>query len=397
MSEPELPLFPFDTPAELDAEPEYEQLRREDPVPKVRLPAGGEAYLVSRYEDVRRVLSEPVFSRAATSDPGVSVLRPMRRDPNLMVSLDVPEHTRVRRLVARAFTARSVEQLRPRVEQIVDDLIDKMEARPRPVDFVAHFAEPLPALVISDMVGAPSSDAHKLRRWMDVTLSVTAYTPEEVKAASEEVFAYIGDLIAAKRAEPGQDLMTRMIQARDEEDKLSEPELLTNTFLLLTAGYETTASLLANALLTLDRHPEQLAAMRADPAAIPGAVEEMLRYIRIAKAVLERVAMQDVELSGVKVPAGSTVIPLHYSANRDEALTPDPNRFDIKRQPVPHLTFGGGIHHCLGAALARLELCVAFEGLLRRLPGLRPAVPASQVEWKHGLLTRSPVALPVTW
>lgn len=397
MSEPELPVFPFDTPAELDAEPEYRRLRRDDPVSKVRLRPGGEAYLASRYEDVRRILSDPVFSRAATSDPGSAVLRPARRDPHLMVSLDAPEHTRVRRLVARAFTTRSVEQLRPRVEQIVEDLIDAMEAQPRPVDFVASFAEPLPALVISDMVGAPAEDAQMLRRWMHITLSVSAYTPEEMKAAGEEMFAYLADLIAAKRAQPGDDLLTRMIQARDQEDKLSEPELLTNSALLLTAGYETTASLLSSALLTLQRHPEQLAAMRTDPDVIPDAVEEMLRYVRIAKAVLERIATQDVELSGVKVPAGSTVFALHYSANRDEALTSDPDSFDIGRQPVQHLAFGGGIHHCLGAALARLELCVAFAGLLRRLPELRPAIPASQVEWKHGLLTRGPVALPVTW
>jgi cytochrome P450 len=393
----ELPLFPFDTPAELDAEPEYAQLRTEDPVPRVRLPAGGEAFLASRYEDAKRVLSDPVFSRAAVADPKVAVLRPARLNPDLMVSLDAPEHTRIRRLVARAFTTRSVEHLRPRVEQIVSDLIDAMEAGPRPVDFVARFAEPLPAQVISEMVGAPAADAHKLRQWMDITLSVTAYTPEQMRAAGQEVFVYLGGLIAQKRAQPGEDLLTRMIQARDEEDKLSEPELLANTFLLLTAGYETTASLLSNALLTLQRHPDQLAAMRADPAAIPGAVEEILRYVRIAKAVLERVATQDVELSGVKVPAGSTVFALQYSANRDEALTPDPDTFDVTRKPVQHLAFGSGIHHCLGASLARLELCVAFEVLLRRLPGIRPAVPASEVEWKHGLLTRAPVALPVTW
>jgi cytochrome P450 len=393
----ELPVFPFDTPAELDAEPEYARLRREDPVPRVRLVAGGEAYLASRYEDVRRVLSDPVFSRAATSDPGAAVLRPTRRNPYLMVSLDAPEHTRIRRLVARAFTTRSVEQLRPRVEQIVNELIDAMQERPQPVDFVAAFAEPLPALVISEMVGTPPGDAHMVRRWLDISLSVTAYTPEEMRIAGEQMFDYLGELIAAKRAQPGEDLLTRMIQARDQEDKLSEPELVTNAYLLLSAGYETTASLLANALFTLERHPEQWVAMREDPSLIPGAVEEMLRYVRIAKGVLERIATQEVELSGVKVPAGSTVIALHYSANRDEASVPDPDRFDIARESVQHLTFGAGIHHCLGAALARLELCVAFEGLLRRLPRLRPAVPASEVEWKHGLLTRSPVTLPVTW
>jgi cytochrome P450 len=397
MAESGLPIFPFDTPPELDAEPEYAQLRRENPVPKVRLAPGGEAYLVSRYEDIKQVFSDPVFSRAATSDPGVAVLRPVRRNPYIMVSLDPPEHTRVRRLVARAFTTRSVELLRPRVEQIVDELIDAMVARPRPADFVASFAAPLPAMVISEMLGVPVVDLEMLRRWMDIALSVTAYPPQEVQAAGVQMFGYLERMIAAKRACPDEDLLTRMIQARDQEDRLSEPELVNNAYILLIAGYETTAGVLANSVLTLHQHPQQLAMLRDKPELIPDAVEELLRYVRIAKAVLERVATTDVRLSGVMVPAGSTVIPLQYSANRDEALTDDPDRFDITRKPVQHLAFGGGIHHCIGAPLARLELRIALGGLLRRLPDLRPAVDVTEIEWKHGLLTRAPVALPVTW
>jgi len=361
------------------------------------LALGGEAYLASRYEDVKRVLSDPVFSRTATSDPGVATLRPVRRNPYLMISLDAPEHTRVRRLVARAFTPRSVELLRPRVDQIVDELIDAMVAQPPPVDFVAAFAAPLPALVISEMVGAPAADVAMLRDWLDIGLSITAHTSQEIQAAGEQLFGYLERLIAARRAEPADDLMTRLIQARDEQDRLSEPELLSNIYILLSGGYETTAGLLANSLLTLHRHPEQLAMLRDKPELIPDAVEEMLRYVRIIKAVLERVAVEDVELSGVMVPAGSTVIALTYSANRDEALIEDPDRFDITRKPSPHMAFGGGLHFCLGAPLARLELRAAFEGLLRRLPELRPAVDPSEVEWKSGVLTRGPVALPVTW
>ncbi len=397
MPESELPIFPFDTPPELDAEPEYAQLRRDDPAPKVRLAPGGEAYLASRYADVKRVLCDPVFSRAATSDPGVAVLRPVRRNPYMMVSLDPPEHTRVRRLVARAFTVRSVELLRPRVEQRVDELIDGMVAQPRPVDFVSAFAAPLPAMVISEMIGVPFADLAMLRGWMDIALSVTAHTTEEIRAAGEQMFGYLARLIATKRAEPADDLLTRMIQARDEEDRLSEPELVNNVYILLTGGYETTAALLCDSLLTLHRHPEQLAMLRDQPGLIPDAVEEMLRYVRVTKAIMERVATEDVELGGVAVPAGSTVIPLQYSANRDEALTADPDRFDITRKPVPHMAFGTGIHFCIGAPLARLELRAAFEGLLRRLPDLRPAVDTSEIEWKQGLLIRAPVALPVTW
>jgi cytochrome P450 len=397
MAGSELPVFPFDSPPELDAESEYAELRRTDPVPRVRLAPGGEAYLVSRYEDVKRVFADPVFSRAATSDPGAAVLRPVRRNPYLMVSLDAPEHTRIRRLVAKAFTVRSVELLRPRVEQMVDGLIDGMVAQPRPVDFVTSFAAPLPAMVISEMLGVPFADQETLRDWMDIALSVTAHTPDQIRAAGEQMFGYLERLIAAKRAEPADDLLTRMIQARDDEDRLSEPELLNNTYLLLVAGYETTAALLANSVLTLHRHPDQLALLRDKPELLPDAVEELLRYVRISKAILERVATRDTELSGVAVPVGSTVIPLQYSANRDETLADEPDRFDITRKPLPHMAFGGGLHFCLGAPLARLELRAAFEGLLRRLPDLRPAVDVSAVEWKHGLLTRGPAALPVTW
>src|SRR6266511_497058 len=250
MAESELPIFPFDTPPELDAEPEYVQLRREDPVPKVRLPMGGVAYLASRYEDVKRVFTAPVFSRAATSDRGV--------------------------------------------------------AQPQPVDFVAAFAAPLPALVISEMLGGPVADGTMLRGWLDVGLSITAHTPQEIQAAGEQLFGYIERLIAAKRVQPADDLLTRMIQARDEEDRLSEPELVNNAYVLISGGYETTATLLANSLLTLHRHPEQLAMLRDKPELIPDAVEELLRYVRLAPAILERVATQDVQLSGTTVPAGST-------------------------------------------------------------------------------------------
>jgi len=397
MPEPELSVFPFDTPPELDAEPEYAWLRRHDPVPKVRLAPGGEAYLITRYDDVRRVYTDPVFSRAAVSAPGVAVLRPVLRNPYLMLSLDAPEHTRVRRLVARAFTSRSVEMLRPRIEQMVDELIDRMTAQGPPADFVAAFAGPLPATVISELMGVPHSDHERLRSWMDIVLSVTAYPAEEVRAAAEQMFGYLQRLIEAKRTARADDVLSRMIEAHEEGDRLSAPELVNNTYILLIGGYETTAALLANSILTLHRHPDQSALLRDKPELIPDAVEELLRYVRIAKVSLERVATEDVELSGVTVPAGSTVIPLQYSANRDESLTADPDRLDVTRRPVTHMAFGYGIHHCIGAPLGRLEIQTAFARLLGRLPDLRLAVDASAVVWKQGLITRAPVALPVTW
>ena len=393
----ELPVFPFDTPPELDDDPAVAELRGRDPVPLVRLTPGGQARLVTRYEDVKRVYADPVFSRAEAAKPGMPALRPVRQNPYLLISMDPPVHTRVRKLVVRAFTKRGVERMRTRVQEIADELIDAMMTRGAPVDFVEAFASPLPALVISEFIGAPSDDHQPLRAWMDVALSVSAHTPEEIQHAGERMVAYLTALIAAKRADPSDDLLSALVEAHDEDgDRLSEPELLFTTYIMLIGGYETTAGLLANSILTLHRHPDQLALLREKPELIPNAVEEILRYVSIAKASMERVATEEVELSGVRVPAGSTVIPLQYSANRDAAVGAEPDRFDVTREPLPHLAFGHGIHYCLGAQLARLELTIAYATLLRRLPELRPTEPDA-VAWKQGMLTRAPQALWVTW
>lgn len=395
--QPDRLVFPFDTPPHLDADPKQAWLRRWEPVPRVQLAPGGEALLVTRYEDVKRVYADPVFSRAEASKPGTPALRPVRQNPNLLISMDPPEHTRVRKLVARAYTKRGVERMRPRIQEIADGLVDRMMTRGAPADFVGAFAAPLPAMVISELVGAPSKDHHKLREWMDIALSITARSQEEVRAAGEQMIAYLTKLIASKRNEPADDLLTALIEEHDEGERLTEPELLFTTYIMLIGGYETTAGLLANSIITLHRHPDQLALLRDKPDLIPGAIEEILRYVPIAKASMERVATEDVELSGVRVPAGTVLIPLQYSANRDEALTADPNRLDVTRTPVQHLAFGHGIHFCLGAQLARLELHVAFTTLLRRLPELRLKDRQATIEWKAGLLTRGPVALPVIW
>jgi cytochrome P450 len=393
----DLPVFPFDTPPYLDADPKLGWMRHWDPVPRVRLAPGGEAVLATRYEDLRKVYADPVFSRAEAARPGMPALRPARQNPHLLISMDPPEHTRVRRLVAGAFSRRGVESMRPRVQRIADELIDAMMTAGPPGDFVEAFAAPLPAIVISDLVGAPSADHPRLREWMDTALSITAHTATEVRSAGEQLAGYLTRLIAARRAEPADDLLTALIEARDAGDRLSEQELMFTTYIMLIGGYETTAGLLANSLLTLHRHADQYALLRDKPDLIPDAVEEILRYVPIAKASMERVATADVSLSGCPVPAGTTVIPLQYSGNRDEALTADPDRFDVTRTPVPHLAFGHGVHYCLGAQLARLELQTAYTTLFRRLPDLRPALRATELSWKEGLITRGPVTLPVVW
>ena len=394
----DLPSFPYSHLHGMDdTYPEYARQRQADPVPLVRLTSGGQAYLVTRYADVRRVFSDPVFSRAAVARPGTAVLTETSRLPHVMLNMDPPDHTRLRRLVTRAFTTGAVERLRPRVTEIADGLVGELIAHGPPVDFVAAFATALPALVISDLLGVPAADRIAVCGWVDVMLSTGAYTLEEHAAAMGELMAYLDKLIAAKRAEPAGDLVSDLIAARDEGDRLSEAELFNTVFVLIAGGFETTASLLANALLTLHRHPDQWALLRDRPELLPRAVDELLRYVPIAWSSLERVATADTELAGVRIPAGSTVIPMTYSANHDTDLTADADRLDLTRTPLPHMAFGYGIHRCVGAPLARLELQTAFGILARRLPKLRPAVPEPALTWKAGVMTVGPVALPVRW
>jgi cytochrome P450 len=395
----DLLVFPFEGMTGLDVFSLYAELRTRDPVRPVRLASGGQIYLIARYGDARRVLNDPVFSRVALQRDDATRLIPASRVPGTLLNTDPPDHTRMRKLVARAFTTGAVERIRPRVQQITDELIDRMIEQEPPVDFVASFAAVLPAIVISDMLGVPGQDQDQMRDWLEISLSAGAHPPEEIQTALGQLRAYLTDLIAAKRAAPADDLLSALIAARDEDDRLSEAELVSTLFILIAGGYETTAGLLTNSLTVLGyQHPDQLALIRDKPELIPGAVEELLRYVPLSWCTSERLALEEVELSGVRIPAGTTVVALHYSANRDETLIADPDRLDVTRpERTPHLAFGHGIHHCLGAPLGRLELQTAFATLLRRLPGLRPAVPESELTWKLGVLTVGPRALHITW
>jgi cytochrome P450 len=399
-TESDLPVFPFPGSSGLDVVVDFPGRSPDNPVPAVQVALGGHgpAFLATRYDDVKRVESDPVFSRAALGRPESTVLYETSRVPYLFLNMDPPEHTRIRRLVARAFTVRAVERLRPAVQRIADALVDRMLALGPPVDFVTAFAEPLPALVISELLGVPGEDHEKLRRWIHVTLSYTRYTPEERAQAQGQLMGYLGQLIASKRGAPGDDLVSGLVTIHDETERLTEQELLYTVFILIAGGYETIAGLLTNSIVVLHDHPDQLALLRGKPELLPGAVEELLRYVPIVWATLERVALADVDLSGVTVPAGATVIPLTYSANRDQALTDHADRLDITREPVPHLAFGHGAHYCIGAPLARLELLTAYQTLFRRLPELRPAQsdPAA-LRWKTGMGTVGLHELPVTW
>ncbi len=392
----EVPVFPFDAAPGLDF-PEYAKLRREDPVSLVRLVTGGHAYLVTRYEDVRRVLTDPVFSRAGLARPEVAVLVAGARIPHMMTNMDAPDHTRIRKLVTRAFTTRGVEPLRPRVQALTDSLIDDMVAAGPPVDFVEAFASPLPALVVSELLGLPPDDRERLHAWLEVTMSTGGRTPQEVAATFEQIMAYLRGQIDAKGAAPAEDLLSALIGARDEGDRLSEQELLYTVFILIAGGFETTIRFLTNSILVFDAHPDQLARMRETPELIPDVLDELLRYIPVSVVTMERVTLADVELGGVAIPAGSTVIPSLFAANHDEDAIADADRLDLTRGPSPHLAFGQGIHRCIGAPLARLELEVAYGTLLRRLPWLRPAQQPGAGDWKTGVTTVGPSRLLVTW
>ncbi|MFC5907271.1 cytochrome P450 [Streptacidiphilus monticola] len=396
----DLPVFPFEdvSPAD-DFVSAYAELRASCPVPKVRLSTGGEAYLVTRYEDTKRVLSDPVFSRAACMDPEVPLLLEGARVPGLMTNLDRPEHTRLHRLTVKAFTTGTVARYRPRIREIAHELVDRMTADgATSADFVAAFGTPFPTRLIFEKFGVPTHDVERMMHWLTVILSFGRFTPEEQATAFAEVTAYIAELVAAKRAEPGDDFTSALIQSRDEGDQLTEEELVAQIWVHLGGGSIASSNIIPNMAVTFARHPDQWELLCRKPELIPSAVEEVLRYVAAATTSFERMAMADVELSGTRVPEGSVLIPLLASANFDEDAFEDARRFDITRvQRNAHLGFGHGPHRCVGWALGVAELEIALEVLTERLPGLRLAAPDPGLDWDQGVAMRRLVSLPVSW
>ncbi|WP_329246056.1 cytochrome P450 [Actinoallomurus sp. NBC_01490] len=387
----------FGTPDRLDISPMFAWLRREQPLCRVRLPYGEAAWLVTRYEDAKVVLGDPRFSRAAAVDRDEPRVRPQRGVSGGLLRHDPPEHSRLRRLVAKAFTARRVEGLRPRAQQIADQLIDRMMAQGPPAELVEDFALPLPITVICELLGVPVEDRVDFRLWSDAFLSTTRFTPDQVTEYVGRMREYMAGLIAEHRETPRDDLIGALVTARDEQDRLSEEELLAMAQAILVAGHETTASQIPNFVYTLLTHPEQLAALRADPGLIPQAVEELMRYVPLGSSSRARYALEDVELSGGTVPAGDPVLVSLEAANRDESVYSNADTLDLHRHEVSQIAFGYGPHRCLGAQLARMELQVALGALLQRLPGLRFAGTEQDIVWKTGTATRGPARLPITW
>lgn len=390
--------YPFGPAERSDLHPRYGELRRDQPLVRIAMPYGGEAWLPTRYEVMKTMLADPRFSRAAIVGKDVPRLAPLIEEPNIM-NMDPPDHTRLRKLVAKAFTTRRVEELRPHVQAIVDDLIDALIESGQPSDLVEGLAWPLPTKAICHMLGVPVADQDKFRGWVDLIMAMGEITtPESISGAAVSIAEYISGLIAQRRAEPADDLLSALVAAKDNEDKLSEEELTTLGVVLLAAGHETTANQLGCHLYLLLSQPERWQQLVADPELLPRAVEELLRYTPLSVASDDvRIATEDVELAGQIVRVGEAVVMNPAVANRDNSVFAHPDELDLSRAENPHIAFGHGIHHCLGAPLARMELRIALGTLVRRLPTLRLAVSADEVPWRTDRLIRGVSALPVRW
>ncbi|MBB5122092.1 cytochrome P450 family protein [Streptomyces eurocidicus] len=388
-------LAPAGTDFTTDPYPVYAHLREKGSVHRVATEGAGDIWVILGYDEVRAALTDERLSNDVrhssrwADDGGHAIGRNM-------LQTDPPHHTRLRRLVAGEFTARRIEALRPRVRQLADELLDAV-APLGAADLVESFARPLPIAVICELLGVPAEDREAFHEWSQDMIFPA--TPEAGAAAAGAMTGYLTGLLDAKDRSPGDDLLSALVGARDTDDgRLSPDELLGMAFLLLVAGHETTVNLLANGTYALLTHPGQLAALRAEPALLDGAIEEMLRYEGPVTSAAYRWATEPVELGGVTVPAGEAVLILLGSASRDPGRFAEPDRFDIRR-PRPgggHLAFGHGVHHCLGAPLARLEAAVAFPALLDRFPDLALAVAPEEVPWRPGLI-RGISRLPVRY
>lgn len=391
--------YPFSRAHALDMDPTYAGLQRDEPMSRIQAPYGGQCWLAVRHADVRTVLGDPRFSRRETVGRDVARARPeIDHQTSSILNMDPPEHTRLRKLVARAFTTRRVADLKPRTVELTRELLADLRAAGAPADLVTHLSMPLPVTIICEMLGVPASERSVFRRGADAALSTTSMTPEERVAARDEMLGFMARLIAERREEPTDDLLGALVTARDEGDRLSEDELLALGAGILIAGHETTMNHLANFTYTVLGTPGLADSLRADPDAVGPAVEELLRFVPLgAGSGFPRVALEDVELGGVTVRAGEEVMVAVHAANRDAELFDDPQELHTDRDTNPHMAFGHGPHHCLGAQLARMELQVALGELLREFPDLRLAGAPDDVEWKSGALVRGPQELLVAW
>ena len=377
--------------------PVYAGLRAQGPVHRVRLPEGAEAWLVVGYEACRSALTHPALSKSWDDASPALPLARLSAGGNLLSS-NPPDHTRLRRLVAKEFTSRRVEALAPRTRALTGELLDAMLARPAGgADLVEALAFPLAMGTICELLGVPSLDRAAFRDWAEQALSSPDLDTRKTTAA--QMTQYLVGLVEEKRNQPRDDLMSDLIRTADEDgDRLSPDEVIGMAWLLLVAGFETTANLISTGVLALLQHPDQLAELRADPALIDNAVEEMLRFEGPVETTTYRFTTEPLEIAGSPVPGGGELVLIALAdADRDPARFPDPDRFDIRRAAGGHIAFGHGIHYCLGAPLARLQARTAVTALLERCPTLSLDTHPASLAWRAGLLIRGPRQLPICW
>ena len=400
---PELPVLP---PVHMrrdafDPVPELREIRESEGVRTVRNGFGMQVHLVTRYEDVKAVLSDHErFSNARPPGFVVPGAPPVTEDEQArsragnLLGLDPPEHQRLRRMLTGQFTVKQMKRLEPRIVEIVDQHLDAMQSSGSPTDLIADFALPIPSLVICELLGVPYADRsdfqHRSARQLDLSIAI----PERL-ALAREGREYMGSLVATARRSPGDDLLGMLV--RDHGSELTDDELIGIAGLLLLAGHETTANMLGLGTLALLRHPDQLAAVRDDPDAVGPAVEELLRWLSIVQTSIPRITTTDVEIAGVPIPAGELVFASLPSANRDPDFIADPEVLNIRRGAMGHLGFGHGVHHCLGAPLARMEMRIAFPALLQRFPTLAIAEDFADLDFRSFHFIYGLRSLSVRW
>ncbi|WP_219467893.1 cytochrome P450 [Nonomuraea rhizosphaerae] len=390
--------YPFTRPAALEPPAEWAELRQGCPVARVKLPSGDEASLLTRYEDVKQVLSDPRFTRRLTADDAARISDSESGGVfNSDMASSIPDggegHQQWRRRITKWFTARRMASLRPGMEAMAEQLVDEMVERGQPADLKASLGFPLPVWVICDMLGVPDSDRDKFSHWSDALLNLTRYTEAELMAAQVEFFEYMSGHITAKRKDPGDDLLSELVAGGE----MSDDQLVATGMGLLVAGHETTANMIGKmvAMLLVDRRRWE--ALLEDPSLIRTAVEEALRYDANLGFGMPRYIAEEVEVGGTVLPGGSTVLCDMAAANRDERAFEGAGDMNLTRSPNPHLTFGAGAHSCLGQPLARTELQAVLCVLLRKLPTLDLAVPAGDLRRVEGLVVGGLSELPVRW
>jgi cytochrome P450 len=397
----EPPGFPMTRRCPLDPPPEYRGLRADHPVFKVKLKATGrEAWLLTRYEDVRKVLSHSAVS-SNIKLPGyplqMTIPEEILEQMDLpMVSMDPPDLTERRRLLMPEFTTRRIHALRPWIQEQAEELVDAMVAKAGPVDLMQELALPLPSRVSCKLLGVPPEDAGLFQDYAVMTLNRGA-TAEERGANEYRMQAYLHQFVAAKQAAPGDDLVSRLLAGNEEGPRFSLQDVISMISVLLVGGFDTTANMIALGTIALLEHPDQLARLREDPTLMPNAVEELLRYLSISDTATVRVAMEDIQVADVLVRAGEGMICANGSANRDESVFTDPDVLDIARDARAHVAFGHSAHQCLGQSLARLELEIVFNVLFQRIPGLKLAQPMEELPFKNDVLIYGVYSLPITW